>query len=66
MSRRILVAGIGNIFHGDDAFGVEHFHPQVSAPAEICDYENLLYACCRCRPEMRFTQWSKNPKVACQ
>jgi hydrogenase maturation protease len=23
MSRRILIAGIGNIFHGDDAFGVE-------------------------------------------
>jgi hypothetical protein len=38
---------------GDDAFSVEHFQPQVSAPGEICNYENLLYACCRCNAARR-------------
>lgn len=38
---------------GDDAFSVEHFRPRVSAPGEICDYDNLLYSCCRCNAAKR-------------
>jgi hypothetical protein len=38
---------------GDDAFSVEHFHPQALAAADICNYENLLYACCRCNAAKR-------------
>ena len=30
------------------AFSVDHLIPQVVAPARICDYENLVYACLRC------------------
>ena len=36
--QRILVAGIGNIFHGDDAFGVEvirHLQASFEVPAEV-------------------------------
>lgn len=33
---------------GDDSFSVEHLYPRVTHPDRVCDYENLLYACCRC------------------
>src|SRR5580704_16123593 len=33
---------------GEDAFSVEHLHSRAEAPDRICDYENLVYACCRC------------------
>lgn len=33
---------------GDAAFSVEHLQSQVAAPQRVCDYDNLVYACCRC------------------
>jgi hypothetical protein len=33
---------------GEDAFGVEHLQPRAEAPDRIGDYDNLVYACCRC------------------
>lgn len=38
MNRRILVAGIGNIFLGDDAFGVEVIRELMlrPVPEEVC------------------------------
>ena len=33
---------------GDDAFSVEHLHARAEAADRICDYDNLVYACCRC------------------
>jgi hypothetical protein len=38
---------------GEDSFSVEHFRPRVFAAGEICDYDNLLYACCRCNAAKR-------------
>jgi hypothetical protein len=33
---------------GEAAFGVEHLQSQATAPQLVCDYNNLVYACCRC------------------
>jgi hypothetical protein len=33
---------------GEDTFGVDHLQPRAEAPNRICDYDNLVYACCRC------------------
>lgn len=33
---------------GEAAFSVEHLHSQATAPERICDYDNMVYACCRC------------------
>jgi hypothetical protein len=33
---------------GADAFSADHLLPQSSHPDLICDYDNLVYACCRC------------------
>src|SRR5262249_49699688 len=33
---------------GEDAFSVEHLESRSAAPTRISDYENLVYACCRC------------------
>jgi hypothetical protein len=33
---------------GEDAFSVEHLEARTAAPTRICDYDNLVYACCRC------------------
>jgi hypothetical protein len=33
---------------GEDAFSVEHLQARAEAPERICDYENLVYASCRC------------------
>lgn len=33
---------------GEDAFSVEHLESRAAAPGRICDYDNLVYACCRC------------------
>jgi len=38
---------------GEDSFSVEHFRPHGLAPGGACDYENLLYACCRCNAAKR-------------
>jgi hypothetical protein len=46
---------------GEDAFGVEHFEPKALAPAEICHYDNLFYACCRCNAAKRELTGLLNP-----
>ncbi|MFO7901101.1 MAG: hypothetical protein ACQESR_23500 [Planctomycetota bacterium] len=46
---------------GDDAFSVEHFHAQVLAPNEICEYDNLLYTCCRCNAAKQGVMGILNP-----
>jgi hypothetical protein len=33
---------------GEDAFSVEHLQSRAETPDLICDYDNLVYACCRC------------------
>jgi hypothetical protein len=33
---------------GDAVFSVDHLQPQAKAPALVCIYENLLFACCGC------------------
>jgi hypothetical protein len=33
---------------GDEAFSVDHLHPRAAAPNLVGDYDNLVYACCRC------------------
>jgi hypothetical protein len=33
---------------GEDAFGVDHLLARATAPQRTTDYENLVYACCRC------------------
>jgi hypothetical protein len=32
---------------GEAAFSVEHLQSQGVAPQLVCDYDNLVYACCR-------------------
>lgn len=46
---------------GEDAFSVEHLRPQVLAPGAPCDYDNLLYACCRCNAAKRDLVGVLNP-----
>jgi hypothetical protein len=31
---------------GDEAFSVDHLQPQSAVPGLVCDYDNLVYACC--------------------
>ena len=38
---------------GEDSFSVEQFRPRAWAAGEICDYDNLLYTCCRCNAAKR-------------
>lgn len=33
---------------GADVFSVDHLSPQSLHPDLICDYDNLVYACCKC------------------
>ena len=33
---------------GDSSFGVDHVRPRALHPEQSCDYDNLVYACCRC------------------
>jgi hypothetical protein len=33
---------------GESAFGVEHLQSRAAAPHLVCEYDNLVYACCRC------------------
>ena len=33
---------------GDGSFSVDHVRPRASHPEDSCNYENLVYACCRC------------------
>jgi hypothetical protein len=32
----------------DQSFSVDHLKPRVTHPHLVCDYANLLYACCGC------------------
>jgi hypothetical protein len=36
-----------------DAFGVDHFEPQIHSPDLVVDYDNLVYACARCNSNKR-------------
>jgi hypothetical protein len=38
---------------GDDAFSVDHLEPGSSAARPAGEYENLVYACCRCNSAKR-------------
>lgn len=38
---------------GDEAFSVDHLQPQSSASSLVCDYDNLVYACCHCNSAKR-------------
>ena len=33
---------------GDHAFSVDHLLPRTTHPQRLCDYDNLVYACCQC------------------
>ena len=33
---------------GDGSFGIDHVRPRASHPEQGSDYDNLVYACCRC------------------
>jgi len=33
---------------GAQAFSVDHLLPRITYPERLCDYENLVYACCQC------------------
>ncbi|MCL4206017.1 MAG: hypothetical protein KJ000_26330 [Pirellulaceae bacterium] len=46
---------------GEDSFSVEHFRPQSVSPNESCDYDNLMYTCCRCNAAKRDLTGLLNP-----
>ena len=33
---------------GDQMFSVDHLLPRTTHPERLCDYDNLVYACCQC------------------
>ncbi|MBI3330174.1 MAG: hypothetical protein HYZ81_26130, partial [Nitrospinae bacterium] len=33
---------------GDHTFSVDHLLPRMTHPERLCDYDNLVYACCQC------------------
>ena len=33
---------------GDGSFGIDHVRPKGPHPADVGDFDNLVYACCRC------------------
>ena len=33
---------------GDQMFSVDHLWPRMTHPERLCDYDNLVYACCQC------------------
>lgn len=49
---------------GEDVFSVEHFHPRSLLPNEVCNYDNLLYTCCRCNASKRDLTDILNPAEA--
>jgi hypothetical protein len=38
---------------GDEAFSVDHLQPQSVASVLVCNYDNLVYACCHCNSAKR-------------
>lgn len=47
---------------GEDAFSVDHLQSRVEVPNRICDYDNLVYACCRCNSVKTDAQGVLNPE----
>src|SRR5580698_3361654 len=45
---------------GDDHFGVDHLEPQSRMPERRTDYDNLVYACCRCNAAKQDCNWLPN------
>lgn len=39
--------------NGDEAFSVDHVQPQSVAARLVCNYDNLVYACCHCNSAKR-------------
>lgn len=33
---------------GEESYSVDHLESRAAAPGHECDYDNLVYACCRC------------------
>ena len=46
---------------GEVAFSVEHVQSQAAASQLVCDYDNLVYACCRCNSVKTDTAAVLNP-----
>jgi hypothetical protein len=46
---------------GDESFSVEHFAPRSTHPDQACEYDNLLYACCRCNSLKREVSLAFDP-----
>jgi hypothetical protein len=45
---------------GDDHFSVDHSVSQARVPERRTDYENLVYACCRCNAAKQDCPWFPN------
>jgi hypothetical protein len=50
---------------GDSAFSVDHFKPRITHPHLVCDYGNLLYACCRCNTLKQDVSLPLDPSEGC-
>jgi hypothetical protein len=46
---------------GDHAFSVDHLLPRTTHPERLCDYDNLVYACCQCNALKQDAQMVINP-----
>ena len=46
---------------GDANFSVDHIEPRQAAPERICDYDNLVYACCQCNAAKQDVRDILNP-----
>lgn len=46
---------------GDGGFSVEHLRPRSRSPELVADYDNLLYACCRCNAAKQDLEGVLNP-----
>jgi 5-methylcytosine-specific restriction endonuclease McrA len=48
---------------GDHAFSVDHLLPRTTHPERLCDYDNLVYACCQCNALKQDAPTVINPGV---
>jgi hypothetical protein len=46
---------------GDHTFSVDHLVPQTTHAERICDYDNLVYACCQCNALKQEAKTAVNP-----
>jgi hypothetical protein len=46
---------------GDGSFGVDHVRSRSAYPEQICDYGNVVYACCRCNSLKQDTPFPLDP-----